>query len=120
VNDMKSVSHLLLLPAVAAFASCAEPSKTAAVEKPAATGSRFDAIGRVTLHVGQPCTPQIMFDFRRPRSTSAVWLAAPMRETTILTDAANRRSRVHVVGKWRRGGRTGCSYVDVATVDLPR
>ena len=103
----------------AVFASCAQPSKLEPVEKAAAAGSHFDAVGNVALHAGQPCTPQIMFDFHRSRSKATVWLAAPMRETTILTDAAKRRSRVHIAGKWRRG-KTGCSYVDVATVDLPR
>jgi hypothetical protein len=102
------------------FAGCAQPSKPEPVERAAAAGSSFDAVGSVMLHAGQPCTIQIMFDFRRTKSKSTVWLAAPMRETTILTDAARDRRRVHIVGKWRRGRQTGCSYVDVATAELQR
>src|ERR1700719_1003221 len=104
--------------AIAACASCAQPSRPGPVERPAAFGSRFDAFGSVTLHPGQPCASQIMFDFRRGRSTPTVWLAAPMHESTILTNAAHHRTRAHIVGKWRRGKPNGCSYVDVAKVDL--
>lgn len=117
---MKWISGLLLICAIAACASCAQPTKPDAIEKAASSGSFFDATGNVTLHKGQPCTPQIMFDFRRLRSKSIVWLGAPMRESTILTKAANRRDRVHVAGKWHRGKQAGCSYVEVMLVDLQR
>ena len=100
-----------------ALAGCAEPKKPAAAERASLAGSHFDGIGRVTLHAGQPCTSQIMFDFRRTGS-STVWLAAPIGESKILTEAAERKRRVHISGKWRRGREKGCSYVDVTEVNL--
>lgn len=105
-----------VLAIAAALAGCAEPEKPAAAEKPSLTGSRFDGVGKVMLHAGQPCTPQIMFDFRTT-SSNTVWLAAPMPETKVLTEAANHHRRVHISGKWRRGKQTGCNYVDVTKVD---
>jgi hypothetical protein len=106
-----------VLAIAAVLASCAEPKKPAAVERASLTGSRFDGVGRVILHVSQPCTSQIMFDFRTT-SSKTVWLAAPIGETRILTEAANRKRRVRISGKWRQGREKGCSYVDVTQVDL--
>jgi len=63
-------------------------------------------------------TPQIMFDFHDAGST--VWLAAPMWKTKTLTEAANKNQRVHVSGKWRRGGQSNCSYVEVTIAELMR
>ena len=79
-------------------------------------GSRFEAAGRVVLHVGQPCTSQIMFDLRGKR---VVWLAAPKRETALLTDAARHGLRVRVSGVWKRGAHSDCAFVEVtrATVE---
>jgi hypothetical protein len=115
---MKSIWRSIAVLAIgAAFASCAQSTKPAALEKTSSVGARFDGVGKVTLHAGQPCTSQIMFDFRTT-SLNTVSLAAPMRETKILTEAASRRRRVHISGKWRRGKQTGCSYVDVTKVDL--
>ena len=66
----------------------------------------------------EPCAQQIMFDFHGPRST--VWLGAPKYETKILTDAAKNNRRVHVSGKWRRGGQSNCSYVEVTSAEVTR
>ena len=55
-----------------------------------ATGLRFDQAGRVSLYAGEPCAPQIMFDFHGAGST--VSLAAPMWATKLLTDAATKTS----------------------------
>jgi hypothetical protein len=104
--------------ALAGMIGCAQIKKPAAQVKAMATGLRFDRVGRVTLYVGEPCAPQIMFDFHGAGST--VWLAAPMWATKILTDAANKNQRVHVSGKWRRGGQSKCSYVEVTTAELTR
>jgi len=82
------------------------------------TGLRFDQVGRVTLFAGRPCTPQIMFDFHGAGST--VLLGAPMAETKTLTDAANKNRRVHILGKWRHGGQSNCSYVEVTNAELTR
>ena len=73
-------------------------------------GSHFDAIGRITMHAGQPCTSQIMFDFR---GKTVIWLAAPKRESAILTDAARHKQRVHVTGIWRQGATSACAFVEV-------
>jgi hypothetical protein len=117
MKNMKSIwGSVAVLTVSAVFASCAQPTKLAAPEKASPVGSRFDGVGKVTLHAGQPCTSQIMFDFRTTNSNT-VWLAAAMAETKILTEAASRHHRVHISGKWRRGKQTGCSYVDVTKVD---
>ena len=92
--------------------------KPAAQVKAAAVGSRFDRVGWVTLYAGESCTSQIMFDFHGAGST--VWLGAPRHETDILTAAANQNQRVHISGKWRRGGQSNCSYVEVTTAELMR
>lgn len=109
-----SLKFLLAGSAFAAMAGCAQIKKPAPQVKAAAVGLRFDQVGRVSLYAGEPCAPQIMFDFHGPRSM--VSLAAPRRETEILTDAAKRNRRVHVLGKWRRNG-SNCSYVEVTSAE---
>jgi hypothetical protein len=113
---------LLILLAAAAvlagMAGCAQIKKPVPQARAMPSGSRFDQVGRVTLYAGEPCASPIMFDFHGARST--VWLAAPMWETKTLTDAANKNQRVHVSGKWRRGGQSKCSYVEVTTAELTR
>jgi len=109
---------LSVLVAAAVFtgmAGCAQIKKPAPQLKAAAVGLRFDQVGWVSLYAGEPCAPQIMFDFHGTRSM--VSLAAPRRETEILTDAAKKNRRVHVLGKWRRGGPTNCSYVEVTSAE---
>jgi len=98
-------------------ASCAQPQKPMAAAKAAPAGSRFDGIGKVTMHPGQPCTSQIVFDFRADHSKSWTWLAARVREAKVLTEAAQRRRRVHILGNWQRGKEKGCSYVHVTKVE---
>jgi hypothetical protein len=111
--------HSFIAGAVlAAMAGCAQVKKPAAQVKAAAISSRFDQVGRVTLYAGEPCTSRIMFDFHGAGKT--VWLAAPRSETDILTDAAKKNRRVHISGKWRRGGQSNCSYVEVTSAELTR
>jgi len=119
--DLLGMTKLLLNSfvagaALAGMAGCAQVKKPAAQVKAAAVGSRFDQVGRVTLYAGEPCTSQIMFDFHGAGST--VWLAAPMWVTKVLTDAANKNRRIHVSGKWRRGGQSNCGYVEVRIAEL--
>ena len=115
----KSLLNVLATAAVmTGMAGCAQIKKPAAQVKAAAVGSRFDQVGWVSLYAGEPCTPQIMFDFHGTRST--VWLAAPRRETDVLTDAANKNQRVHISGRWRRGGESNCSYVQVTSAEVTR
>jgi len=119
--DMSSILRSFPILAIAVvFASCAQAQRLAAAAKAAPAGSAFDQLGKVTFYVGQPCTSQIMFVFRATRSTSTVWLAAPMRETKMLTDAAKHQRRVHITGKWRRGKTQGCNYVEVAQVEMQK
>ena len=114
----KLLLNWLVTPvALVGMAACAQTKKPPPQAGIMPSGVHFDELGRVTMYVGEPCTPQIMFDFHGARST--VWLAAPMWQTKILTDAANRNQRVHVSGKWRRGQRD-CSYVQVTSAELAR
>jgi hypothetical protein len=104
--------------ALAGMAGCAQIKKPAAQVRAAPVGVRFDQVGSVMLYAGEPCTPQIMFNFRGAGST--VWLGAPKHETKILTEAAKNNRRVHVSGKWRRGGLSNCSYVEVTSAEVTR
>ena len=117
---MKKFSSSVLVAAavLTGMAGCAQTKEPAAQVRAAAVGLRFDQVGWVSLYAGEPCTPQIMFDFHGTRST--VWLAAPRRATDFLTDAANKNQRVHILGKWRRGGQSNCSYVQVTSAELNR
>jgi len=103
---------------LAGMAGCTQPEKPAPQVRAMPSGLRFDQVGRVTLFAGEPCTPQIMFEFHRAGST--VQLGAPIAETKMLTDAANKNQRVHILGKWRRGGESKCSYVEVTSAELTR
>jgi len=109
---------LPILVLAALLAGCAEPRKPEAVARGRLLGGSFASYGAVAFHQGQPCASQIMFDFRGARST--VWLAAPMRETRLLTEAANCNCPVRVSGAWRQGLDRGCSYVEVRSVEMMR
>src|SRR5215470_17559646 len=117
---MRNLSLTLLIAGatLAGMAGCAQMKKPPAQTTAVPTGVRFDQVGSVTLFPGEPCTPQIMFNFRSAGST--VWLAAPKHETKILTEAARNSRRVHVSGKWRRGGLSSCSYVEVTSAEVTR
>lgn len=112
------VSMFAAVAAMAGMAGCAQIKKPVTQMRAMPTGLRFDQVGRVSMYAGEPCTPQIMFDFRGAGST--VWLAAPMHESKVLTDAAKKNRRVHISGKWRHGGQPNCSYVAVTNVELTR
>ena len=112
------LSWVIAGAALAGMAGCAQIKKPAAQVRAVPAGLRFDQVGSVSLYAGEPCTPQIMFDFHGAGST--VWLAAPRRETEILTDAAKKNRRVHISGKWRRGGQSNCSYVEATSAELAR
>ena len=104
--------------ALAGMAGCAQIKKPAAQVRAVPAGVRFDQVGSVTLYPGEPCTPQIMFDFHGSGST--VWLGAPKHETKMLTEAAKNNRRVHISGRWRRGGQSNCSYVEVTSAEVTR
>ena len=122
-SDSVDMKKLLLIwviagAALAGMAGCAQIKKPAAQVRAVPAGVRFDQVGSVTLYPGEPCTPQIMFDFHGSGST--VWLGAPKYETKILTEAAKNNRRVHISGKWRRGGQSNCSYVEVTSAEVTR
>jgi hypothetical protein len=104
--------------ALAGMVGCAQIKKPAAQMRAVPAGVRFDQVGSVTLYPGEPCTPQIMFNFRSARSM--VRLGAPKYETKILTEAAKNNRPVHISGKWRRGGQSNCSYVEVTSAEVTR
>ena len=122
-SDSVDMKKLLLIwviaaAALAGMAGCAQIKKPAAQARAVPAGVHFDQVGSVTLYPGEPCTPQIMFDFHGSGST--VRLGAPKHETKILTEAAKNNRRVHISGKWRRGGQSNCSYVEVTIAELTR
>jgi hypothetical protein len=84
------------------------------------TGSRFDGLGKAVFHRGQPCTSQIMFDFRPAKSKSVVWLAVNAHEERQLIEAANKHRTVHITGKWQHGRLKGCDYVSVTSVEIQK
>src|ERR1700751_940377 len=111
--DMKKflLTRFISMAALVGMAGCAQIKKPATQARAMPVGGQFNQVGLVTLYPGEPCTPQIMFNFRSAGST--VWLGAPKHETKILTEAAKNNQRVHISGKWRRGGLSNCSYVEV-------
>jgi hypothetical protein len=113
-----SVSVFLAGAVLAGMAGCAQIKKPAPQAKAVPAGGQFNQIGLVALFSGEPCTPQIMFNFRSGDST--VWLGAPKNETKILTEAARNNRRVHISGRWRRGGQSNCSYVEVTSAEVTR
>ena len=118
---MSSFRYSCFLFAVAiVLASCGEPEKPKPVAisaNAAPVGTSFDQVGKVTLYPGESCASQIMFVFHSGRSTS-ISLAAPFRESKILTDAAHDHRSVRVFGRWRRGKAPGCYYVEATQVEV--
>jgi len=120
IVDMKKflLNWFIAGAALAGLAGCAQIKQPPAQARAVPTGLRFDQVGSVTMFPGEPCAPQIMFNFRNAGST--VWLGARKNETRILTDAANNNRPVHVSGKWRHGGQSNCSYVEVTSAEVTR
>ena len=116
--SMKKLQWFIAWAALIGMTGCAQIKKPAPQVRAAPAGLRFDQVGSVTMFPGEPCTPQIMFNFRSARST--VSLGAPKHETKILTEAAKNNRRVHISGKWRRGGLSNCSYVEVTSAEVTR
>lgn len=114
---MKHTRKFILFVAVLlATTGCAESKqKTKPSASIAPTSStHFEGIGSVTLHQGQPCAPQIMFDFHAGFGET-VELAAGFKDSRTLTEAARRRTRLRVSGTWRRTT-AGCRFVEVTGV----
>lgn len=110
--------RLSAVVAIAIFLTgCAQSERTSEAAKAPRTGSRFSAAGKVNLHDGQPCASQVMFDFRITGSRVPISLAAPVRESRLLTEAANRHRRVRIWGNWRESQDHSCTYVNVTKVE---
>ena len=86
----------------------------------ASAGARFAGRGKVTMHRGEPCTSQIMFDFRPLDSKGLIWMAASAHDSAKLTEAAGAHRRVQISGVWRRGQHADCGYVEVTKLVLER
>jgi hypothetical protein len=118
---MNSCRYLSFVIAIAfVLAGCGEPEKPRAATTTVGTataGSSLNQVGKVSLYPGESCASQIMFVFHSGRSTS-ISLAAPFRESKILTDAAHDHRSVRVWGKWRRGNAPGCYYVEATQVEV--
>jgi len=112
------LTRSIAIATLVGIAGCAQIKKPAAQARGVPAGVRFDQVGSVTMFPGEPCTPQIMFNFRSAGST--VLLGAPKHETKILTEAAKNNRQVHISGKWRRGGLSNCSYVEVTSAEVTR
>ena len=119
MNTLRYSGFVIALAFV--LASCGEPEKprAATTNAGAVPVGTFDQVGKVSLYPGESCASQIMFVFHSGRSTS-ISLAAPMRETKILTDAAHEHRSVRVFGKWRRGKAAGCYYVEATQVEAQK
>jgi hypothetical protein len=107
-----AATSLILL----AITARAAPRPTHPVAKAIAVEKHFEGKGRILLFQGQPCSPQIMFDLRQSFPKSTIRLAAPIRESRQLTDAARHRRTVHITGLWRHGRDKLCRFVDVTKV----
>ena len=112
-----SISSLALILLMIGAGGCARLEESVAVEKAGAVGTPFNRTGTVTLHRGEPCASQIMFDFHRPGIPGVIWLSAPMRQTKTLTELADCGCMVQVSGIWRTGGTRGCRYVSVTSAE---
>ncbi|PYK29270.1 MAG: hypothetical protein DME57_10985 [Verrucomicrobia bacterium] len=122
-KQMKSLHRPLSILAVAfLFASCGEPErpKPAAVSaKPFRAAGDFDDVGKVSFAQGETCATQIVFVFHGGRST-AVFMAAPLHVSKILTEAAHDHKTVRVAGKWRHGKTAGCNYVEATQAEVQK
>lgn len=105
---------------VLAFASCGEPERARPVTvhpHVARTGGEFDEVGTVTLYPGESCASQVVFVLHTGDSMP-ISLAAPWRQSQVLTDAVHSHRRTRVVGRWRRGKTPDCTYVEATQVDV--
>ena len=114
---VKAIIRRGLIVAIACVGGACAPTN-GLMAKTGPAGTRYNSNGKVTLHRGQPCTSQIMFDFHPVGSKSIIWLAAGSHESKKLTEAASRHRGVRVTGVWKRGRDTGCGYVDIEKVTV--
>lgn len=116
---MKSfLRRICLTSLVLIVAGCAEAKTKASATTSRSTSSsstKFEGIGRVAYHRGQPCAAPIMFDMDVGFGET-VWLAAGFKDEKLLADAIKHRRRARVFGNWKRGSSAKCRYVSVTKV----
>lgn len=120
---MRSVVKFAIGAMALGLMSCAaapKPPQKPATKPLAPVSSHFEATGKVTMHAGRPCTPQIMFDFVAAHTKSPVYLAAPVNESKVLTDAARHHRTVQISGAWQHGKETTCRYVNITKVTVQK
>jgi hypothetical protein len=117
---MKSFLRFLTVGVMAGALSNGVAAEKATVKPVAITSSHFEATGKVAMHPGRPCTSQIMFDFRPAHTRDPVWLAAHVKESKILTEAARHRRTVQVSGVWQHGQEGTCRYVNITRVTVQK
>lgn len=110
-------TSLGIMAILCALTSCMQPEKLTVSARGSRAGTPFAAAGKVSLHRGQPCASQIMFDFQTTNARSVVQLAAPMRESKLLTEAAHHNRHLRIRGNWRSGLERGCNYINVTGVE---
>jgi hypothetical protein len=122
-SSVKTRIFLSIFAIAFVLAGCGEPEKPRAAATTGVTaapvGAPFNQVGKVSLYPGESCASQIMFVFHSGRSTS-ISLAAPFRQSKILTDAAHDHRSVHVWGRWRRGKAADCLYVEATQVEAQK
>jgi hypothetical protein len=119
---MKYRHYAFLVGVGFVLTACGEPERVKPVPviaHPARAGTDFDGVGKITLYPGESCASQIMFIFHTGRSTS-ISMAAPFKQSKILTDAARDHRTIQVWGKWRRGKEPGCTYVEATDVEVQK
>src|SRR5689334_10770524 len=101
-----------------ALVSCGEPEqpKRLPVHPKPRANREVDQIGTVTLYPGESCASQIVFIFHTENSGS-ISLAAPWHPSQALKDAVRSHRKVRVVGRWRRGQTSDCTYVEASQVE---
>lgn len=116
---MKTLFRQICLTSLAfIITGCAEakPKSSATTARSTSSSStKFEGIGRVAYHRGQPCAAPIMFDMDVGFGET-VWLAAGFKDEKRLAEAIKHRGRVRVFGNWKRGSSAKCRYVSVTKV----
>jgi len=119
---MSTLRIVIVLVAAFVLAGCGGPERARPVAIRPSTvrvGGEFDEVGTISFYPGESCASQVMFIFHSSRSTS-ISLAAPWKESQILKEAVHSHRSVRVIGKWRRGKTSDCSYVEATQVEVQK
>ena len=110
---------LLVLFTSLIFAGCGEPERVrpTAFHPNVARAGEFDQVGTVTLYPGESCASQVVFVFHTANG-APISLAAPWHQSEILKSAARSHHTVRVVGRWRHGRTSDCTYIEATQVEM--